>query len=425
MHRTFARTISESWKSTLRILYLAHRIPYPPNKGEKTRCFYQLQYLAARHSVDLMCFADSAKEAEGSHALSTFCRHVHVETLLPRTGYVRSAMRLLGGLPASVAYYDSPAMHRAVSKAVSETNYDLIFVYCSSMAQFVPLHSKVPVVIDFVDADSAKWAQYARRSSFPSSWLYAREGTSLARYEKKVTQDVNLSLVATPLEALDLGGGGCRSVEVVPNGVTSPPVQASFELPAVVRQAQPYALFVGTMSYKPNADAVIYFAEEMFPLLRKTHPELRFLIVGRDPTRAVRDLARHPGIIVSGSVPDVHPYLSGAAVVVAPFRIAQGVQNKVLEALVAGVPVISTSRPARAIGGHAADILLVADTPKEFAASVQSVLENPEFRRRSVEAAPSLQKLLAWEPSLARMEGLLETIAGVSRETNSAVPTHA
>ncbi len=408
----------------MQILYLAHRIPYPPNKGEKTRCFHQLQFLSAKHSIDLFCFADSDVEAKGSKALGAFCRSVHVETLLPRTGYVRSATRLLGHLPASVAYYDSPAMHKIVQKAILATNYDLIFVYCSSMAQFIPLPAKAPVVIDFVDADSAKWSQYARAGSFPSSWLYAREGDSLARYEKKVAEEFNLSIVTTPLEAIDLGGGGCPSVEVIPNGVQPPQMHDVPQPPKEIQQSQPYALFVGTMSYRPNVDAVVYFAEEIFPLVQKTHPELRFLIVGRDPTPAVRNLARRPGVVVTGGVPDVHSYLAGAAVTVAPFRIAQGVQNKVLEALVAGVPVVLTSRPARAVGRQVEEILLVADSPQEFAGKVQSVLENPEFRRRSMQAAPKLQELLAWEPSLARLEELLEQLAGVSRETNSEVPTH-
>jgi polysaccharide biosynthesis protein PslH len=408
----------------LQILYLAHRIPYPPNKGEKTRCFHQLQFLSARHSIDLFCFADSDEEAKGAGPLGALCRGVHVETLLPRTGYLRSAARILGSLPASVAYYDSPTMHQAVRKAMTTTKYDLIFVYCSSMAQFIPLPTNTPAVIDFVDADSAKWTQYARTSSFPSSLLYAREGRSLARYEKKVAQDFDLSIVTTPLEALDLGGGCCPSVEVVPNGVSAPRKHDPLDLPAEIRQMQPYALFVGTMSYRPNADAVIYFAEEIFPLLKETHPELKFLIVGRDPTQAVQNLGRLPGIVVTGGVPDVHSYLAGAAVTVAPFRIAQGVQNKVLESLVAGVPVVLTSRPARAVGGLAAGILLVADSPEEFATSVRSVLENPEFRRRSEDAAPGLQKLLDWEPSMARMEHVLEGLADVSRETRSEVPAH-
>jgi sugar transferase (PEP-CTERM/EpsH1 system associated) len=409
----------------LKILYLAHRIPYPPNKGEKIRCFHQLQFLSARHSIDLFCFADSAKEAEGSQALKAFCRHVHVETLLPRTGYLRLARGLFADLPASVAYYDSLAMHAAVQEAVRTGDYDLIFVYCSSMAQFVPLSAQVPKVIDFVDADSSKWTQYSRCSAFPLSWLYAREGAALARYEKRTAEAFELSLVTTPQEALDLGGGGCSSVEVVGNGVSAPPALDSQNLPTEIRQLQPYVLFVGTMNYRPNADAVSYFAKEIFPLLRQSHPGLQFLIVGRSPTPEVRRLGRLPGVVVTGSVCDVHGYLAGAAVAVAPFRIAQGVQNKVLEALVAGVPVVLTSRPARAFSSPAADLLIVADTPAAFADAVRAALDKPELRRRSLEAAPDLQHLLSWQRNLGRLEELVEHLAGIPWEAGSKIPSHA
>ena len=409
----------------MKILYLAHRIPYPPNKGEKIRCFHQLQFLSARHSIDLFCFADSAKEAEGSQALKAFCRHVHVETLLPRTGYLRLARGLFADLPASVAYYDSLAMHAAVQEAVRTGDYDLIFVYCSSMAQFVPLSAQVPKVIDFVDADSSKWTQYSRCSAFPLSWLYAREGAALARYEKRTAEAFELSLVTTPQEALDLGGGGCSSVEVVGNGVSAPPALDSQNLPTEIRQLQPYVLFVGTMNYRPNADAVSYFAKEIFPLLRQSHPGLQFLIVGRSPTPEVRRLGRLPGVVVTGSVCDVHGYLAGAAVAVAPFRIAQGVQNKVLEALVAGVPVVLTSRPARAFSSPAADLLIVADTPAAFADAVRAALDKPELRRRSLEAAPDLQHLLSWQRNLGRLEELVEHLAGIPWEAGSKIPSHA
>jgi polysaccharide biosynthesis protein PslH len=406
----------------LQILYLAHRIPYPPNKGEKTRCFHQLDFLARRHSIDLFCFADSAEEAQGSRTLRDICRSVYVEVLPQKTGYLRAASRLLGSLPASVAYYDSPRMRRAIRKALSLTNYDLIFVYCSSMAQFVPVPVKTQTVIDFVDADSAKWTQYSESGSFASSWLYAREGVSLARYEKRIAERFGLSIVTTSQDAIDLGGGGCQSIEVVPNGVKSPPVLDPASLPAELRGMQPYALFVGTMNYRPNADAVVFFAEEILPLIHETHPELRFLIVGRDPTAAVRKLARLPGVVVTGTVQDVHLYLAGACVAVAPFRIAQGIQNKVLEALVYGVPVVLTSKPARAISGPAVQVLSVADSPKEFAASVRSVLENPELRQRSLAAAPHLRTLLAWEPSLTRLEAMLASLVGLSPKRELRLP---
>jgi sugar transferase (PEP-CTERM/EpsH1 system associated) len=332
--------------------------------------------------------------------------------------------RAFNNLPASVSYYDSPSMHKAVRGAIQRGKYDLIFVYCSSMAQYVPLPAVAPMVIDFVDADSAKWMQYAKWSAFPKSWLYAREGRSLARYEKQVTEDFDHSIVTTPQEALDLGGGQCRAVEIIANGVAAPPTINASQLSKEIRQWQPYVLFVGTMNYRPNTDAVEYFAKTIFPLLRQSHPELRFLIVGRDPSAGVKKLGSLPGVIVTGSVPEVHSYLTGAAVTVAPFRIAQGVQNKVLEALVAGVPIVLTSRPARAIDSAAAHLLLVADTPEDFAGLVRSVVENPKLRQRSQEAAQELKQLLAWRTSLARLEELLESAAGVPRGGGLGVPSH-
>ena len=408
----------------MRILYLAHRIPYPPDKGEKTRCFHQVEFLSARHSIDLFCFAASPQEAAGQVSLGKICRSVHVEILRPRDGYVRAIRRAFNNLPASVSYYDSHLMREAVRAAIRREKYDLIFVYCSSMAQYVPLPAVAPIVIDFVDADSAKWMQYAKWSAFPKSWLYGREGRSLARYEKQVTEDFDLSIVTTPQEALDLGGGRCRAVEIVANGVAAPPTIDASQLPEEIRQLQPYVLFVGTMNYRPNSDAVEYFANTIFPLLRQTHPGLRFLIVGRDPGAGVKKLGSLPGVVVTGSVPEVHSYLAGAAVTVAPFRIAQGVQNKVLEALVAGIPIVLTSRPARAIDSAAARLLLVADTPKDFARLVRSVLENPDLRQRSQEAASELKQLLAWRTSLTRLEELLESAAGIHRAGGLSVPSH-
>jgi sugar transferase (PEP-CTERM/EpsH1 system associated) len=404
-------------------LYLAHRIPFPPDKGEKTRCFHELQFLSARHSIDLFCFADSPREAEGQKALNEFCRRVHVEILRPKKGYLRAASRMLSGLPASVSYYDSKTMHQEVRQAIQSTRYDLIFVYCSSMAQFVPLPLTNPTVVDFVDADSAKWAQYAAHSSFPLSKLYAREAASLARYEKHIAETFHLSLVTTPQEVLDLGAGGCQRVEVVANGVAIADVAGEHRSSPETEALQPYALFVGTMSYRPNADAVQHFAEDILPLIRETNPELRFLIVGREPSAAVQKLASLPNVVVTGTVPDVHSYLEGASVVVAPFRIAQGVQNKILEALVAGVPVVSTSRPARAVG-EAAKFVSVADSPMEFAKAVKAALDNPAIQRRSREAAPQLRRLLAWQPNLEHMERLLEQVAAGGRASAFA-PGHA
>ena len=405
----------------MKILFLAHRIPYPPNKGEKTRCFYELRALAKDHAIDLFCFADSEEEAREGMALRQWCRKVHAEVLFRRSGLVRAALRAASGLPASVCYYNSPTMRAAVHAACQTEKYDLIFVYCSSVAQFVPQPLPAPLVIDFVDADSAKWKQYARYSSFPKSWVYSREGRLLAAYEKEIAELADVSIVTTRQELDDLGGESeCPRTEVVENGVCRPPEETA--VPSDVHQLQPYVLFVGTMSYRPNVDAVVYFAREVFPLVQRVKPNVRFLIVGRDPAAEVKELAARPGVVVTGGVPDVHGYLRGAACAIAPFRIAQGVQNKVLEALVSGIPVVLTSRPARAIPDAASSLLQVADSSEDFANAVLRTIEDPQYAQRAQAAAPRMRDLLSWEPPLEKLRRLIREAAAGRAEQFAKSP---
>lgn len=392
----------------MKILFLAHRIPFPPNKGEKIRCFHELEFLAARHTIDLFCFADSEEDARGRVELEKLCRLVFVETLPRREGLYRAVRSLLSDTPASIAYYNSSSFREAVHKQLAQEKYDGIFVYCSSMGQFVPSPAPARTIIDFVDADSAKWTQYAAASSFPLSRLYKREGRLLARYERMLFREFSTSIVATTQEISDLGGGACLDVEVVRNGVNLPRLKDEASLPEQIRNARPYVLFVGTMNYRPNVDAVEYFAKDIFPLVRQTHPSLRFLIVGRDPTAEVRHLSQLPGVMVTGSVPDTWDYVAGADVVVAPFRISQGIQNKILEALVAGVPLVSTSRPVAALDGIGSHTVLVGDSPESFAAAVRTALDEPAIRRRSTATAQQLQEQLRWDRTLTRLEDLME-----------------
>jgi glycosyltransferase involved in cell wall biosynthesis len=254
--------------------------------------------------------------------------------------------------------------------------------------------------------------------------LYKCEAERLARYEKQLTQVFGTSIVASKAEAQELGGGGCHGVCVVENGVSAPSVKDEAALPEAISQLQPYVVFVGTMNYRPNVDAVVYFTEEILPLVRQRHPELRFLIVGRDPARPVRKLTRLPGVVVTGSVPDVSPYLAGARVAVAPFRIAQGVQNKVLEALARGLPVVLTSRSARPFSSLPAQTLLVADTPKDFAEAVISALEDPLVARRCQAAAAHVRERFDWQNHFAQLSHLLEERAVSPGSAAGRVPNY-
>jgi polysaccharide biosynthesis protein PslH len=164
------------------------------------------------------------------------------------------------------------------------------------------------------------------------------------------------------------------------------------------------------MDYRPNIDAVRYFAHDILPIVRRTHPEMRFIIAGRNPARSVRRLSRLPGVVVTGVVPNIHCFLQGASVVVAPFRIAQGVQNKILEALITGVPVVSTRRPARAFRELSFELLILADTADDFAKAVCGVLERPELKQQCEAAIPNLRQQLEWKAKLAHLEELLTNL---------------
>ncbi len=395
----------------MKILFLAHRIPYPPDKGEKIRAFHELKFLGARHTVDLYCFADSESEASQQGALRNYCRRIYVEGR-SRTKIVAGAARsFLRREPLSCGCFFSYKFQAEVQRALATETYDVTFVYCSSMAQYVPWPLATPVVMDFVDIDSAKWSQYAKRSKPPLSWVYDREARKLAMYEEKWARVSSSTMVTTPQEAALLRGEGIPPAEVVSNGVEIPP-ERDAKLPEEIRSLQPFALFVGTMDYLPNIDAVEYFAEEILPRIRESHPELKFLIVGRNPTRRVCKLGRKPGVVVTGAVPQVDVYLAGCTTVVAPFRIAQGIQNKVLEALAVGKPIVSTPSPAAAIAARHGETLLVADTAGKFADAVVALLEDPALCCRFSKGADFVRKNFSWHENLSHLEHLLLQAAG-------------
>ena len=410
----------------MQILFLTHRIPYPPDKGERIRAFHELRYLAARHEVDLFCFADSQECAAHQQVLEEICRSVHVEVLSKPVRLWRAAVNLFSGQPMSFGFFRSRKFDKKVRQALRECNYDVIFVYCSSMGSSLPQPAPAPVVVDFVDADSHKFAQYAARSGPFLGWLYAREARTIALAEQSLGRMAQLSFAVTDHDARELRGSepGGFAVEVIANGVHVPDTS---ETPGDTQfqEIQPYALFVGTMSYRPNSDAAAYFAHDILPLVRKSHPELRFVIVGRDPDRRVRELADIPGVFVVGAVPDAFQYFRNAQVSVAPFRISQGFHNKIAESLAVGTAVITTTRAMAGIGLSEREGLFVADTPEEFADKVNSVLQDAGLRRELRRQAPAVRQRLSWDARLSEMERLIvQVVAKSGNPTRELVAEH-
>ena len=366
----------------MRILFIVHRVPFPPNKGEKLRSCWQLRTLARDHEIDLFCFYDDAEDEKYFDQLHQYCEDYYVEKLSYIGSRVKALFALLRRRSFSTAFFSSPRMKHRIQSALRSRSYDRIFVSSSSMAHYVETNNEIIKVLDLVDVDSNKWQQYANRTPWPLSWLWRAEGRRLAAYEAFLLRNFSAALVCTDAEAELLRSVAPQGViRVVQNYIDVEQYDpANLAVSEEIRSWRPYLVFSGSMDYLPNIDAVGYFCREIFPLIQQARPDVRLVIAGRNPRSSVRELGKHPAIKVTGSVSDMKPYLSAAAVAIAPMRIARGVQNKVLEALASGVPVVSTTAVASALPARVRSMVGVADSPRDFAAGVIRALQDGSDR---------------------------------------------
>jgi sugar transferase (PEP-CTERM/EpsH1 system associated) len=395
----------------MNILYIAHCIPYPPNKGEKIRAFHQIRYLAREHSVHLACLIDAQEEIEHVEALEQYCASVEVVYRDKRVTRFLAALALLAGNPFSVASFYSRRLKKKIAQKLRSEKFDIILVFSSAMAGYVRHVSTSPKVMDFVDVDSELWRLYADYHPIPLSWIYRLEAERLARYEEEAARIFDYSVFVSEKEAdLFRQRVNDRPVTVVPNGIDLDyfaPSEGEFP-----HAGPPVVVFIGTMDYFPNVDAVRYFCQEIFPLVRQCLSEVHFYIVGRNPTRPVKKLGRKPRVTVTGSVSDVRPYLARAGAMVAPFRLARGIQNKILEAMAFGVPVVGTSTAFQGLEKAEMDGVRVADDPEKFAQELIALLKDPGWRRQCVDQARDyVQRYHQWQDHGAHLCRLLWEIA--------------
>jgi len=352
----------------MRILFLAHRLPYPPDKGDKIRSFRELEGLARHHEVDLFCFYDQPEDRQYIPRVQGYCHQVYAEELSWLRSRAQASLATALGRPFTTAFYHSPTMASHVREALAARNYDLIFVFSSSMAPYVESAS-LPVILDMVDVDSDKWTQYARHTSAPASWLWLAEGKKLAKCEENWTRKFSMTLLCTGAEVEILKRNlPDERIEALENhldtGYFNP---AGIEVTSGIAALQPYIIFTGSMDYFPNIDAVTFFYQNVFPRIRARMPESRFVIAGRNPSREILRIAQDPAVIVTGTVADMRPYLLGASAAVAPLRVARGVQNKILEAMAMGLPVVASGVAAKALPTDLLPVIHVEDDPEEIA----------------------------------------------------------
>jgi polysaccharide biosynthesis protein PslH len=358
------------------LIYLTHRVPYPPNKGDKIRSFHLLRALAERHRVHLGTFVDDPDDLRHVRELGQWCASVCVRPLDRTRATLRSLRGFLTGEPLTVPYYRDAELARWIAATLAANPIEAAVVFSSSMAQYTgdgALASRA--IVDFVDVDSDKWRQYAASAAFPARYVYAREARLLQAFEQAVVRRSRLSVVVSPaeLELLAEGVSEHRArLAAVRNGVDHEYWNPDRAYASPFAPGERPLVFTGAMDYWANADAVSWYAREVLPLVLAREPAARFYIVGSKPTRAVQRLAS-AAVRVTGRVEDIRPYVAHAHTVVAPLRLARGVQNKVLEAMAMARPVVATSAAVRGIAAAPPGVT-IADDPRGLADATLAAL---------------------------------------------------
>ncbi|WP_404370128.1 TIGR03087 family PEP-CTERM/XrtA system glycosyltransferase [Sphingomonas sp. MMS24-J45] len=387
------------------ILFLGHRVPYPPDRGDKIRGFHILKFLAARKRVHLIAFADDARDLQPADGLAEV---TDTPAIIWRAkSRAKAAVQaLLSRKPVSLTAFDDVSLREAVEHTLASNAIDTIYVFSSQMAQYLPANPRQRIIMDFVDMDSAKFADYAKQSRGPMAWMMGREARLLQRYESAVAGSANASLFVSEAEArLFRDKTGADRVHAVENGIDTDFFDPAAAF-APIDSAGPLIVFTGQMDYRPNIEAVTWFAETILPQVQQRHPNARFAIVGRAPSEAVQALGKRTGVIVTGEVADVRGWLAAASVVVAPLKLARGVQNKVLEAMAMARPVVASVPAAEGID-HA-DTIRVGGTGDDIAAQVVAILDDLDgAAQMGRDARAQVRARYSWEARLAPLAAIM------------------
>jgi sugar transferase (PEP-CTERM/EpsH1 system associated) len=394
------------------LLLLVHRLPYPPDKGDKIRSHGLLRHLSQRYRVHLASFVDQGADWQHVPAVQAMCASTFFAPLAPWVARTRSLGALAGRRALSLAYYRHAGMQRWVDMTMARHRIERILAFSSPMAQYAEHHGQAHRIIDFCDVDSDKWRQYSERQTWPLSWLYRREARALLAYERRIAAGWDAALFVSAAEA-DLfralaPESGAR-VSHFNAGVDTTFFAPGGEHRTPYPRGERALVFTGAMDYWPNVDAVQWFADAVFPRLLAAFPQLRFYIVGAHPTRAVRALGMRYGVVVTGAVPDIRPYLQHAKMAVAPLRIARGVQNKVLEAMAMARPVVISLQAFEGIDASAGRELLVADGADAFFAAIASQLARPDPTLGTA-ARARIERSYRWPANLAALDDTLASL---------------
>lgn len=393
----------------MKVVFLSQRVPYPPDRGDRITTWHFLKHLLDRGAqVRVGCLADDARDVHGAGELAT--RDGVVEVSAPRIHRslrkLTSAVAFLTGKALTLPFFHSRGLGARVDTWLRNDPPDVVYVYSSSMAQYVMSFEGGRRFMQFAELDSDKWRQYAANRRWPWSWIYQREASKLLDFERLVARSFDVSLVCSDVEkALFMKHIPDVMPTVLPNGVDVDHFQTSGN-----DNRQPHTLiFTGVMDYEPNVHGVLWFVSECWRQLRQAFPDARLLIVGSRPVANIRTLSDREGIEVTGRVPETPPWFDRASVAIAPLHMARGVQNKVLEAMSMGLPVVCTQSAAQGLGPNAADILQIADTAADTVSAIQRLLQDPSVARDLGQRGATFVRVhYTWEKMFAILDGVLD-----------------
>jgi polysaccharide biosynthesis protein PslH len=392
------------------VLFLTHRLPYAPNRGDRIRAFHMLQALKTCADVTVASLVHDDEERSHVDELRGFARDVMVAPVPRWANLVRGSLKLLTTRrPLTLELLHAPALNRLLIERLTRSKPDVVFAYCSAMARYAiePPLDAIPFVLDMVDVDSNKWDALSHRASWPKRWIYAREAVCLAGFERAAIRAAQVTIAVNQREAAAVQ-------KLVPNAAVSV-IENGIDLAAFRPPANPadraQVTFCGVLDYEPNEAAALRLGRCIWPLVRRQRPDAMLLLVGSRPTAAIRALPNSDSSIrVTGAVPDVRPFLWESAVAAVPLVTARGVQNKVLEALAAGLPAVVTPVVAEGLPGSTLQGCTLASDDEEFARAIVQLLEAGPSARRTLASRAALDRL-TWSQQLAPLCGLLERVS--------------
>jgi sugar transferase (PEP-CTERM/EpsH1 system associated) len=407
----------------MKVLFLTHRLPFAPNRGDRVRAYHIIRALARRASVHVLSLVHDDEEEAQAEAMRRDGMAVTTARVSRRRNLVRGAAGLATSRPLTHLLLDSPAMPSAIERTLRGGEPDVVLAYCSGMARFAlePPLDRYPLVLDFVDVDSGKWADFTRAARGPRRWLYRREAACLSAFEAAAARRAHAATVVTAREA-DALRRLCPDARthVIGNGV-----DLAYLAPPDPPSSEPAVVFTGVFSYEPNADGAVWFARRVWPSIRARVPGARLTLAGSSPLRRVRQLAEEDSsITVTGAVPDIRPYLWRSAVAVAPLFEARGLQNKVLEAAAAGLPSVITSAVWAGLPQEGLAACRLADDADAFARAVIDLLQRSPAERRALAGSGGLAAL-GWQSSLAPLCDLIESAAARGAGAVARAGSHA